>query len=557
MRKLRRTWSPASVTLCVALCFASGGALAKGKKAGADDVVSGIATGAFVVEIDPQFKGNAECETVRETLTTHLNAKNRFPPTASGKRIHQIYLECRPDAFEATWHLRQSSLEKAAKAKPKSSGPHGRDVPTVMAKSIVFRTMVPRIGITNTALVLMQDLMKKLPWDGEVTTYDSAKSDWSKMMGERSTATPPTALSQLDGIKQRKHMKIAAGTVNSNEVGICLPVEIGTIEYENDQRTFSVVGKGIVVAVDVFDSYAEAWADDSWKETKGKPLFFRHYDPQKEDKRLRKAKKQCDKVNGYAASKTLTNLLSGNFGALFAQETIEINAINQGVGASYYTLKATNGEKLPGGLAAYIYNTVLIGDLFMINFNIMRHVTAGKYDPTVRGKTTAGTLNLGEFYPNLIFDTETYAVFFGIGAYFSKINIPFLTPDLETDAVETGTTVGTDQTTTVTKVSKKIPIRKAILNPAMDLGASLNDGSVRYSGRIGFSFGKNGSHQSFYGNIDYMITNTWYAGFNLYALRFGEATTGDPGATFLSFGARIGFDLVRQADGGLSNAARR
>jgi len=498
-------------TILAGACLAAGGARADEASERSRPVP---------VDLDATSIKDTYCKDVAAMMETHVASLNRFDP-----KRHKIRLACGPDSVEAVW-----LVTKVGKSKAELVG----------ARSTLVRTTVKTANPGSIGLLVMQDLLKKLPWDGEVRSIHGPKTAWEKIR-QNNLGKVPVTLSKLKPAPHRKRVRLSLGAVNSDTIGVCLPIEIGFLTPTDGSATFTPLGSAIVTDVDVFNSYGEAWSKTNWKGMRDKELFFRHKNAG-EDTFAKRGNKQCEKLTGFAGSRTLDNLLSGNMDALFSSETIELNGVNQGVGLAYYQLRANNGLGVKGGIAGWIYNTVLIGDLFMGNFNIVRHVIAPGYSPKLGGQEINSEINMGEIYANIILDTEEWAIFAGPGAFFAKINLPYDSPEKNVvSTTEVTTPEGRFQ-----KTETKYPQRDVIVNPAFNFGGQYLFDPYRFDIRFAASFlKKNGEHLSIYTNADYMLTQTWYTGLNLYVVRFGDAADGSPGANYFSFGARVGFDLQR------------
>jgi hypothetical protein len=482
-----------------------------------------------ITELSEESKNDSACNQVLSFLDIYLRALNRYPPGPTGKPVHRVHLSCANERFEATWSLART------------------DAPTEqvpVARVELPRSILKKDNHPSVALLIQQDLSKGIPWDGEIAKAVDGKSAWSKL-GKTQRQLEFFELKSLKKVKNRKRARFSVGVANSDAIAACAPIEIGTMEPATGRRlTFRPVAVGLITQVDVFASFGEYWPKAKTPgPVKDAPLFFRYYDPAKDDKQIKQAKSECTKLLGYQGNRTLDALLSGNLSALFSSETIELNAINQAAGATYFTYNSGGQQKIPGGLAGYITNRVQVGDLFLIHFDVMREVYAKSYQPTlIAGQKAVPHFSVGELYGSAVYHGFDWHIYGGAGFFYSKFNVPIESDDLETASQQT--TTASDGTTTVTTTSK-VPERGGILSLALNMGGGWEDDALRVTSRLAASFGGMGPHLSSRTSVDFMLTNTWYVGTALYLMRYGESKSGEPSGEFYSIGAHIGFDLNR------------
>lgn len=237
-------------------------------------------------------------------------------------------------------------------------------------------------------------------------------------------------------------------------------------------------------------------------------------------------------------------------------DVVEINSIYQHIGVGAFQFTASNGQKIPSGIAGYVSSRVSLGDIFELEMNAMKELKSTRYEPELLGERVVANVSVSEFIASLYLRRGSFRVSLGGGYFYQKANVKFLgddaelPPDPEAEVEEEPTALqdgegATD--TTETAGQTELTDRDKVQAPAVALGAHYQIGDFTFGARGTASFSKLGPHSAYRVTVDYMLTRTWYVGTMAYLIDVGTSVNDHPGMKLSTIGLHVGFDLRRNA----------
>ncbi len=450
------------------------------------------------------------CSTLAESLRFHFQSRQRMELSDLSKADHVISLACDATLVDATWTTRIVTAGKKEK----------EEVVTASVRLAIAGD--PTKSHPSLALALTQQLLDKIPWDGEINALIKPR----KIEGKSELMGPPAK-----GIHTMANA--AAGYIQSVAATNCSPFEVALIRKGSEGAELEVIGEGAFTSVGTFASPSEVYLDR--KVPPGTRPVFRLILVADARREVRKLVARCKKTIGEGEGESLSRLVAGDLGKALSKETIEINMVQQRAGLFAAQYSSKNGVKMPFGAVAFAQSRADIGDFLAVDGRIARSVSSRPYAPTLGESAVNPEITFGEGFAMARFSLDDVTITVGPGLILEKVNSPFY------EANEERTTTDADGNT----APKKPQQRSSNARGAFALGVRTEIDGWILDAQTAFSLGKGNNHLTFESGLNYRLTDTWFAGGNLFVLGLGADRKGAPGGRLVAVGGNIGFLLKR------------
>lgn len=450
------------------------------------------------------------CESLAESVRFHFKSRQRAELSDLATADHVITIACDATQVDAVWVTRV--VEDKIKI----------DVVAVSVRLAIAGDATknhPSLG-----LALTQQLLDKIPWDGEINALIKPR----KIEGKSELIGPNTK----SGVHTMA--STAAGYIQSYAVTNCSPFEIARLKKGTEGVELEVMGEGVFTSVGTFASPAEIYLDK--KVPAGVRPVFRLILVADARREVRKLVARCKKIIGEGEGDSLSRLIAGDLGKALSRESIEINMVQQRAGAFFSRYSSTNGAKIPFALVGYAQSRADIGDFLAVDGRIGRSVTARAWTPSMGSSPPNPEITFGMGYAMARFSWDDLTVTAGPGLILEKINTPHYAgdaPRTETDPAD-GSTVPSDPS-----------LRSSNIRGAFALGVRTEISGFILDAQTAFSLGRGDRHLTFESAVNYRLTDTWFAGGDAFFMGLGRDSKGAPGGNFVGVGAHLGFLLKR------------
>lgn len=458
-----------------------------------------------------------DCKAVVEAMRSHFSARPRFRLSLkkNGKTQHKLQVSCDKDAISATW---SSPFETAGSAGKKPTAA------ATLASDSISRVRAGDLSKTHNtiALQLLREVLRKLPWRGEVARLKL-----------RPEVAPPVAKPGAAAEKRFLETgldtkvwsaRLSIGYFESADIGRCAPIEVGAIMQDERGAQFKKMGEGLISVAREFDSDAELLLGaDS---TSAVSLVFRLAPIKDIGEELREGLAKCQ-------SSGIERIASEGADAPGLAELsapgVESGLIREYFGSSFFRMKAANSSDPYRLISIMVFNYIELGTYLILDISASRSIFASTYR-LISTSERKPEQTFAEGYGGIRFPYRNWVFAGGGGIVLEKENVPYRRKTGGVDG--NGQPVFSDG------------IRSFLAHPS-----ALFSVERRWPGmwaKLRTSYGPQSESGSYLGStidLNFRLSDSWFIGFNSAYQNFGESAVGEPQVTLMSAGVHAGVAL--------------